>query len=144
MKKENLEKGQKGEKLVIEQLQSKGYEVIDYTDYSKFKFKQKKGYDIEILNKDTGELDRVDIKTNSINGYVYLEAKNDAKSKLGWFWTSSADSIFHYDLNEGAIYGYSLYKMKNYVYQNDIQPSHGRYKNLIGLEVNNIPLIKEI
>lgn len=142
MFRKSLEKGQKGEVKVIEKLLNEGLKVNDYTDYEIYKHKQHKGYDIEIFNEVTGEWDRVDIKTNIKNNYLYLEVIKG--ENLGWFWTSSADAIYHYDLKEDELYGYELKKMRNYVYKNDLQPSHGRNKDLIGLNVTNNKIIKKI
>jgi len=139
----NLKKGREGEIKVINFLRSRGIEVKDYTDYSLHQHKQAKGYDIEVMNYETGEWDRVDIKTNSKEGYIYLEVKQ-ANNLLGWFWTSSADSIYHYDLEENRLYTYYLKKMKNFVHRNDLNPRHGKYKDLIGLKVEDISFIKEI
>jgi hypothetical protein len=142
MKGKNLEKGQKGEVKVIEKLISEGAQVNDYTDYTLYKHKQHKGYDIEVLNPSTKEWDRVDIKSNVKNGYLYLEDKK--KDKLGWFWTSSADSIYHYDLVEDTLYGYILKNMRNYVYKNNLQPNYGREKDLIGIKISENKLIKKL
>lgn len=136
--------GSKGEIKVILYLYNKGIEVKDYTDYSLFKYKQRKGYDIEVKNNETNEWDRVDIKTNSKKGFIYLEVVNDTKTKLGWFWTSSADLIYHYDLKEEKTFGYELSIMRNFIYQNEIRPNYGRYKNLIGLKVDELKIVKEI
>lgn len=142
MFKKSLEIGQEGELKVINHLQLKGLEVYDYTDYSLFKHKQQKGYDIEVKNPVTQELDRVDIKSNAKKGYIYLEVKQ--YDNLGWFWTSSSDLIYHYDLKQDEIYGYELKKMRNFVYKNDLKPNHGRQKNLIGLKVVDNNLIQKI
>ena len=138
----SLEIGKEGEIKVINQLKSKGFEVYDYTDYNLFKYKQQKGYDIEVKNPTTQELDRVDIKSNAKKGYIYLEVKQ--YDNLGWFWTSSSDLIYHYDLKQDEIYGYELKKMRNFVHKNDIKPNHGRQKNLIGLKVVDNNLIQKI
>lgn len=142
MLKRNLDKGQSGEKKVIASLKAGGYDVLDWTDYDKYKAKQHKGYDIEILNTTTNEYDRVDIKTNIKNDYIYLEVKSNFK--LGWFWTSSADSIYHYDIIEDQIFGYQLKKMKNYIFKNKLKPEHGRFKDLIGLSITDNKIIKKI
>ncbi len=142
MEQKNLEKGKVGELKVIEKLTNRGIQVKDYTDYDQHKYKQKKGYDIEILNTVTGEWDRVDIKSNCKNEYIYLETQNDTKEKLGWFWTSSSDLIYHYDLTTDDIYGYELKQMRNFVYKYDIKPEHGKFKNLIGLNVTENKIIK--
>lgn len=139
---ENLDKGVKGEIKVIYHLQSQGIEVNDYTDYKTHKHKQQKGYDIEVKNPETNEWDRVDIKSNSKNGYVYLEVIQG--KKLGWFWTSSSDLIYHYDIKKDETYGYELSDMRNYVYQNNLEPDYGRFKNLIGLKIEDNKLIQKI
>lgn len=144
MKSENLEKGKNGEIKVIYHLTSNKIEHKDYTSYEDHKHKQHKGYDIEVLNTTTNEWDRIDIKSNAKNGFIYLEATNDDKTKLGWFWTSSADGIYHYDFKEDKICGYELKKMRNFVYQNDLQPKFGKYKNLIGIKWDEIKFIKII
>lgn len=140
----NFSKGREGEQKVIYSLKAKGLEVEDYTDYSKFKHKQHKGYDIEVLNTETKEWDRIDIKSNCKNDFIYLEDLDDTKEKLGWFWTSSADYIYHYDLKNDYIYSYNLAKMRNYVFKCDLKPKYGKFKNLIGLKVSDINLIKTI
>ncbi len=142
MQQKYLEKGQKGEVKVIEKLLKEGLQVNDFTDYETHKYKQHKGYDIEVFNVSTEEWDRVDIKTNVKNDYLYLEAISG--ENLGWFWTSSADSIYHYDLKEDQLYGYELKKMRNYVYKNDLKPLHGRNKDLIGLNVIDNKIIKRL
>lgn len=142
MEQKHLEIGKKGETKVIEKLRSGSVEVRDFTNYELHKHKQHKGFDIEILNPTTQEWDRVDIKTNIKNDYLYLEALDNPK--LGWFWTSSSDYIYHYDLVKENIYGYSLKKMRNYVYELDLKPKHGREKNLIGLKVDETKIIKKI
>ncbi len=142
MFKKSLEIGQVGEVKVISYLKEQGLEVHDYTDYSLFKYKQQKGYDIEIKNPITQELDRVDIKSNAKKGYIYLEVKQ--YNNLGWFWTSSSDLIYHYDIKQDEIYGYELKKMRNFVHNNDLKPNHGRQKNLIGLKVDENKIILKI
>lgn len=142
MFKENLKKGQEGEIKVIYSLQEKGLEVKDYTNYTTYKVVQQKGYDIEVKNIETNEWDRVEIKSNSKNGYVYLETKSN--QNLGWFWTSSSDLIYHFDLKKEEIYGYELKKMRNFVYKNKLNPNHGRFKNLIGIKIEENKLIQKI
>lgn len=142
MFKENLVIGKQGEINVINKLLSGSIELRDYTNYELHKYKQHKGFDIEVLNPLTKEWDRVDIKTNIKNDFLYLEALNNPK--LGWFWTSSSDYIYHYDLKNDNIYGYELKKMRNYVYETNLEPKHGREKNLIGLKVDADKIIKKI
>lgn len=142
MKQENLNKGHDGELKVIERLRNEGIEVKDYTNYEEFKHKQHKGYDIEILNTVTGEWDRIDVKTNVKNNFLYLEVLK--RPNLGWFWTSSADAIYHYDLKEDNIFGYELKKMRNYVFKYDLKPEHGREKDLIGMKVDENKIIKKL
>lgn len=142
MKQENLTIGRQGETNVINKLISGSFEVKDYTDYELHKYKQHKGYDIEVLNPITQEWDRVDIKTNVKNNFLYLEAYQNPK--LGWFWTSSSDYIYHYDLKKDDLYSYELKKMRNYIHENGIEPKHGREKNLIGLRVDTDKIIKKI
>lgn len=144
MFKKSKEKGTAGETKVINYLISINIEIKDFTLYEEHKEKQKKGYDIELKNEKTGEWDRVDIKTNIKNGFLYLEDLNDHKTELGWFWTSSADFIYHYDLKQDKIYGYNLKKMRNFIYINNIEPKYGRHKNLIGLKIEENKLIQKI
>lgn len=138
----NLKIGAQGEIKVINYLISKGVEVNDYTNYQLHKYKQQKGYDIEVKVSGSGEWDRVDIKSNAKNGFLYLE--DTQNQNLGWFWTSSSDLIYHYDIKQDEIYGYELKDMRNYIYKNDLKPNHGRHKNLIGLKVTENKIIQKI
>ena len=142
MFKKSLKIGQKGEVKVIKRLLKEGIDVRDYTDYDTYKAVQQKGYDIEVLNSETEEWDRVDIKTNLKGDTILLEDTN--YGHLGWFWTSSADSIYHYNLEEDILYGYELKKMRNYVFKYDLQPTIGRGKNLIGIKIEDTTIIKKL
>lgn len=142
MNKKTLKIGQEGEVKVIKRLLKEGIEVKDYTDYETFKAVQQKGYDIEVLNKETEEWDRVDIKTNLKGNTILLEDTN--YDHLGWFWTSSADSIYHYNLKDDELYCYELKKMRNYVFKYSLEPTLGRSKNLIGIKIEDTPLIKKL
>jgi hypothetical protein len=59
----------------------------------------------------------------------------------GWFFTSAADSIITYDIENHKCYTYSLKEMRNYVQGKEFKRV-GRNKDLICLPVENSKLIK--
>lgn len=142
--KASYKKGKAGELNVIKELIKNGYQLRDFTSYTDHKFKQKKGYDIELFNDVTKEWDRVDIKTNVREGYTYLEAIKHYSGALGWFYTSSADYILTYDIENHKGYLYKLSQMRDYVQERkgDLKLV-GRYKDLFGIKLSN-HLIKQI
>jgi hypothetical protein len=139
----NYQKGRAGEINVIAEMVNRGYNIKDYTgDFDTFKQKQTKGYDIEYFNTVTQEWDRSDIKTNVRNGFTYLEVEKFPSGLPGWFYTSQADTILTYDLENNKCYVYSLKEMRNYVQGRDLKRV-GKNKDLFCLPVN-CPVIKEI
>lgn len=136
-------KGRAGEVNVIEQLLERGIELKDYTDYQEHKFKQKKGFDVEVFNKRTQEWDRADIKTNIRNGFTFLEVIKHPAGTLGWFYTSKADSILTYDLDNNHCYIYDLNEMRNYVKGRNFKLC-GKNKDLFALPVNSNYLIRQL
>ncbi len=138
----NYKKGRAGEINVVAELTTRGYSIKDYTgDYDVHKQKQVKGYDIEVFNEATQEWDRADIKTNVRNGFTYLEMEKHPSGAPGWFFTSAADSIITYDIENHKCYTYSLKEMRNYVQGKEFKRV-GRNKDLICLPVENSKLIK--
>lgn len=140
--KSSYKKGKAGEVNVIKQLIENQYQVRDFTSYTDHKFKQKKGYDIELFNEQTKEWDRIDIKTNVREGVTYLEIKKHYSGGLGWFYTSSADYILTYDIELHKGYTYKLSEMRDYIQTQDINLV-GRNKDLYAIKVTH-PLIKNI
>lgn len=129
----NYTKGRQGEIKVIDKLLQEGRELIDYTgieDFLEHKHKQFKGYDIELRNEATNEMDRVDIKTNIRKGFTYLEIRKNT-GKPGWFYTSQADSIITYDLENDQAYIYSLRKMRNYVGVNHLTEIRTKFGDIL-------------
>jgi len=142
--KASYKKGKAGEVNVIDQLVKNGYQLRDFTSYPDHKFKQKKGYDIELFNDKTKEWDRIDIKTNVREGYTYLEVLKHYSGGLGWFYTSAADYVLTYDIITHKGYMYKLSEMRDYVNERkqDLKLV-GRYKDLFGIKITN-HLIKNI
>lgn len=140
---DRFKKGRAGEINVVEQLLVKGIQLQDYTDYKEHRFKQKKGYDVEIYNTDTKEWDRADIKTNIRNGFTFLEVVKHPSGDLGWFYTSKADVIITYDLDNNHCYIYDLSKMRNYVEGRNLKLC-GKNKDLFAIPVNKNYLIKQL
>lgn len=136
--KASYKKGKAGEVNVIKQLVENGFQLRDFTSYTDHKFKQKKGYDIELFNEKTKEWDRVDIKTNVREGFTYLEALKHYSGALGWFYTSSADHILTYDIASHSGYLYKLSEMRDYVQErkHDLKLV-GRHKDLFAIKLTN-------
>lgn len=137
-------KGRTGESIVISKLINEGFQIRDFTDYENNKYKQKKGYDIEIFNEKTKDWDRIDIKTNVKGTFTFLEVVKSYSGNLGWFYTSTADYIITYDLERNQAYIYSLAEMRNYVHKrkNDLKIV-GKNKDLFMISLSN-HLIKKI
>lgn len=141
---ENLQtfkKGRAGEINVIEQLLERGLQLRDYTDYSTYKFKQKKGFDVELYNPRTSEWDRADIKTNVKRGFTFLEVVKHPSGNLGWFYTSKADLILTYDLDYNHCYYYDLNAMRNYVSKRNLKLV-GTNKDLFSIPITNYLITK--
>jgi hypothetical protein len=139
----NYQKGRSGEINVIAEMTTRGYEIKDYTnDFDTFKHKQLKGYDIEYYNAITKEWDRADIKTNVRNGFTFLEVEKSPSGMPGWFYTSQADKILTYDIENNKCYEYSLKEMRNYVQGRELKRV-GRNKDLFCIPVNS-SVIKEL
>lgn len=101
-------KGEIGEQWLKSILQSYGYEVNDFSNIVEH---QKRGYDFSI--KKSGWLREyyLDCKNNLyIDGDYHFKVEIEDYGKLGWFFSSQADRIYHvnpymntyitYDLNE--------------------------------------------
>lgn len=142
----SFRRGRAGEVNVIEQLLDRQIPIREYTDFKKHQEKQFKGYDLEILNEKTSEWDRADIKTNIRNGFTYLEVrKHPSPTKLGWLYSSSADCILTYDLENNHCYKYSLKEMRNYVEKRkDKWKLCGRNKDCYAIPVDKNPIIEQI
>lgn len=140
---DSYKKGRAGEVHVIEQLVERGIQLRDYTDYQDHKFKQKKGFDVEVFNLRTKEWDRADIKTNIRNGFTFLEVIKHSTGGLGWFYTSKADSILTYDLDNNRCYMYDLNAMRNYVKGKNFKLC-GKNKDLFALPVDKNYLIQQL
>lgn len=143
----NYRKGRAGEIKVIEKLRQEGRELVDYTgevDFQEHKHKQFKGFDIELRNEKTNEMDRVDIKTNIRNGFTYLEIKKNT-GKPGWFYTSQADSIIAYDAENNQAYIYSLRKMRNYIGTNHMKEIRTKFGDILyAVNVENSKLLHKL
>lgn len=141
---DNLKKGQVGEQFVIEALR-KTLEVRDLTDYSEYGAYQRKGLDIEFLNRKTNAWDRADVKTNiTETGLTFLELYK-REGELGWFHTTKSDWIFCFSVYTKAIYFYSVNKMRNYIsdrfIKGNIKTSYlknGAIGTWLPVETNNI------
>lgn len=141
---DNLKKGQVGEQFVIEALR-KTLEVRDLTDYREYGAYQRKGLDIEFLNRKTNAWDRADVKTNiTETGLTFLELYK-REGELGWFHTTKSDWIFCFSVYTKAIYFYSVNKMRNYISdrftKGNIKTSYlknGAIGTWIPVETNNI------
>lgn len=139
-------KGRVGEVAVLAELKLKGLEVKDHTgDYNGTnKVIQRKGFDLEIFNKETNLWDRADVKSHVYKGQVAVEMfKNNGRP--GWFETSRADYIIVYDEFNHAGYQYTIKDMKIYLAANptpDFTTKSGAILKYIKIEGNNF--IKKI
>ena len=101
-------KGQVGEEWLKSILQSYGYEVTDYAGQVEH---QKRGYDFSIKIPEWIRDYYLDCKNNLYCDWDYhFKVEIEDHGKLGWFFSSRADRIYHvntytktyvmYDLNE--------------------------------------------
>ena len=101
-------KGERGEVWLKSILQSYGYDVIDYGNIVEH---QKQGYDFGIKKPEWLREYYLDCKNNLfVDNEYHFKIEIEDHGKLGWFFSSRADRIYHvstytksyvvYDLNE--------------------------------------------
>jgi hypothetical protein len=110
-------KGRKGEKLVLERVQTIYDQVIDYTqDMSK----QRQGIDFSIRNDHWSRECFCDAKANMKykygKYYIYLELYKGS-GKEGWLYKSKSDRIYHIDIGDKSMVYYDRPQMSNRIKQ---------------------------
>ena len=109
-----LKKGQVGEAAAMTYF-SNNTEIKNRTDYTKYKYDQKKGFDFEFLNRKTKTWDRAEVKTNiRENNLTFFELYNKHQ-KLGWFYTSKTDIVVLFSIYTKKLYWYDIREMRNYM-----------------------------
>jgi len=76
------------------------------------------------------------------NGFTFLEVEKSPSGMPGWFYTSQADKILTYDIENNKCYEYSLKEMRNYVQGRELKRV-GRNKDLYCLPVKS-SVIREL
>lgn len=110
-------KGQVGEMWLKSILQSYGYEVTDYGNQIEH---QTRGYDFSIKKPEWLRDYYLDCKNNLYIDYrkedeYHFKVEIEEYGKLGWFFSSRADQIYHVNTYSKVYVMYDLNKMRKLV-----------------------------
>lgn len=106
-------KGEIGEAWLKFILQSYGYEVIDYANQIEH---QKRGYDLGIKKPEWLREYYVDCKNNLyVDNDYHFKVEIEDYGKLGWFFSSRADRIYHVNTYTKSYIMYDLNEMRKLV-----------------------------
>jgi len=106
-------KGQRGEDWLHTILKSYGYEVTDYGSNVEH---QKRGYDFSIKKPNWLREYYLDCKNNLfVDSEYHFKIEIEDHGKLGWFFSSRADRIYHVSTYANSYLMYDLNEMRQLV-----------------------------
>lgn len=121
-----MEKAKRGERLVENYLNEKGWTVTDVSDNKEYQV-----IGVDFLTEKDGESRQIEVKLDTVinrTGNFFIEIVGyQEQGKPGWFETSEADYIFYIDAATDIAYVFKVEDMREYL-QNNYAPRRNAFE----------------